>query len=87
VIGRALKYIKTGILGSKHYVLPSGFGDYFFKKAGRLIAVQRSMSEKQQNIIDETYKKSMDRAEQSETFEAMDYDIDLFGDRAFTDEE
>jgi len=79
-------HVKSGILGSKHYILPSGFGDYFINKAKRLIAIQKSMSERQKNRINETYRKDLDRAGRSETIEAMDYDVILFGDSAFTNE-
>ena len=74
------------MLGSKDYVLPSGFGDYFINKAKRLISVQNSMSSKQWNKIDETYRKDLDRAANSESMKAMDYDVILFGNDAFTNE-
>ena len=80
-------HVKEGVLGSEHYVLPSGFGDYFIKKANRLITVEKSMSEKQRKNIDEAYRRDLDRAASSETMKAMDYDVILFGDNAFTDKE
>jgi len=80
-------HVKRGVLGSKHYILPTGFGDYFIHKAKRLIAVQQSMSENQRKKIDETYRKDLDRAADSETMKAMDYDVSLFGNNAFTNEE
>jgi len=80
-------HVKKGVLGSKHYKIPSGFGDYFTRKAERLIHIQKSMSEKQRRKIDETYRKDLNRAANSETMKAMDYDVFLFGDNAFTDEE
>ncbi len=79
-------HVKEGVFGSKHYVLPSGFWDYFVNKAERLITVQNSMSEKQWGKIDETYRKDLDRAANSETMKAMDYDVILFGNNAFTNE-
>lgn len=80
-------HVKEGVLGSNHYILPSGFGDYFINKAKRLIAIQNSMSNNQRKKIDETYRKDLDRAANSETMKATDYDVILFGDNAFTNEE
>ena len=40
-------HVKKGVFGSKHYILPSRFGDYFINKAKRLITIQKSMSENQ----------------------------------------
>jgi hypothetical protein len=80
-------HVKEGVLGSTHYILPSGFGDYFMNKAKRLITIQKSMSEKQRKTIDESYRRDSDRASSSETLKAMDYDVILFGDSAFSNEE
>lgn len=79
-------HVRKGVLSSKHYMLPSGFGDYFINKANRLITIQSSMSEKQRKNIEETYRKDLDRAANSETMKAMDYDVFLFGDNAYTNE-
>lgn len=80
-------HVKKGVLGSKHYTLPAEFGDYFMNKARRLIEIQNSMSAKQKRKIDETYRRDLSRAARSETLKAMDYDVDLFGEDAFTKED
>lgn len=76
-------HVKNGVLGSKHYTLPAGFGDYFINKAKRLAKLEKSISAKQQRKIEESYSKDLDRAERSETIKAMDQDVKLFGNKAF----
>jgi len=80
-------HVKNGVLGSKHYTFPAGFGDYFIDKAKRLIKIQGSMSKNQKRKIDKTYRRDSDRAANSESMKATDYDVNLFGEDAFTDEE
>ncbi len=79
-------HVKKGVLGSKHYILPAGFGDYFVNKARGLAKIANSISPKQQQRIEESYSKDLDRAESSETVKAMDQDVKLFGNKAFTKE-
>jgi len=73
-------HVKKGVLGSKYYTLPAGFGDYFINKAKRLAKLEKSMSAKQQRKIEESYSKDLDRAARSETIKAMDQDVKLFED-------
>ncbi|MFZ5763407.1 MAG: hypothetical protein ACOY8P_10835 [Thermodesulfobacteriota bacterium] len=76
-------HVKKGVLGSKHYSLPAEFGEYFLSKARRLAEINKSMSGKQKQKIEDTYRKNINRAISSETLKAIDYDVKLFGKKAF----
>jgi len=80
-------HVKSGLLGSKHYSLPAEFGEYFMNKARRLAELNKSMSPKQKQKIEDTYRKDLDRAISSETLKAMGHDVALFGKNAFAKDE
>ena len=80
-------HVKKGVLGSKHYTIPAEFGDYFIDKAKRMKKIQKSISNNQKRKIDKTYRRDLDRAAHSETMKALGYDVNLFGQDAFTDKD
>ena len=75
--------LRRGVLEPRTYMLPKAFGDYFVSKARRYGVVQSSISANQQNKIEESYRKNIEKAAQSETVRAMTQDVKLFGRRAF----
>lgn len=80
-------HVKKGVLGSMRYSLPAVIGDYFMDRAKKVSEIKDSISSNQKRKIDESYKKNMDRAINSGTFKAMDYDVEMFGEKAFKKEE
>ena len=77
-------HINRGIIGGKqHYLLPSHFGPYFKSRAGKIRDLQRKLSPRQLEIIEASYASKPERAAASETFQAFDADVRLFGDSAF----
>jgi hypothetical protein len=80
-------HIKKGVLGSMHYSLPAGFGSYFVDRARKAAQKQAAMSPNQKRKIEKSYRKDIDRAINSESLKAMDYDVRLFGNNAFDKEE
>jgi hypothetical protein len=77
---------KHGKIKPRHYVLPFQFGEYLKNRARNLEKLNDAISEKQKKKIENTYRENIDRAVNSESFEAMHHDVTLFGDRAFKKE-
>ena len=78
-----LVHVRNGIIMPQNYRLPAQFGDYFLSKAKKFAKVHSNISERQDKIINESFRSNMDRLANSETFTAMEHDIRLFGDKAF----
>lgn len=76
-------HIKHGMLGSKHYYLPSNFGEYILDRTRRVRSIQETMSSRQKEKIDKAYRADPDHAVRSESFEALEQDVFLFGKAAF----
>lgn len=73
-----------GWVGPRQYVLPRALWDYMNDKARKSAQAMRSVSEKQQTKIDEGFRKNIDSFAGSDAFRAMQADVDMFGDAAFT---
>ena len=73
-----------GILGPREYVLPKGFGEYLTEKATKMREALDSVSDKQQSKIDDAFRKNVDRFVTSDSFKAMQADLAMFGDDAFS---
>ena len=73
-----------GTLGPRQYVLPRGFGEYLSEKAVKMREAIQSVSDRQQEKIDDTFLKSADRIVKSDSFKAMQADLAMFGDDAFS---
>jgi hypothetical protein len=80
-------HVNNGVLGSRHYSLPDKFGEYFVNKARRLAEINDSISPNQKRNIDKSYRKDLDKATNSESFKALDYDVKMFGNDAFNRKE
>ena len=79
-------HVKHGVVGPSSYTLPVQFGEYLMDKARRAADLQRKLSDKQNKKIEESYRKDMDRAANSESFRAMSEDVRLSGSKAFRSE-
>jgi len=81
-------HINRGYVGGKvGYAIPSGFGEYLKDRARMVAQAQDSISQKQWNNITKTYQAGLDRAANSESFRAMNFDVNIFGQSAFKDDE
>jgi hypothetical protein len=78
-----LVHVRNGIIMPQSYTIPAQFGDYFLSQAKRFAEVSSSISERQDEIINESFQRNIDRIANSETFTAMDHDVRLFGEKAF----
>ncbi|MEW6608536.1 MAG: hypothetical protein AB1414_14010 [bacterium] len=76
-------HINRGVIWPRDYLLPAEFGDYLMDKAQRLVDIQASISDKQNEKIRDTYLENIDKIAESESFKAMDQDVLLFGNEAF----
>jgi len=79
-------HVKRGIIGG-NVTVPDQFSEYLNERAGVMRKYNEKISRKQRDRIHESYMKNMDRVAESETFEAIDADVSLFGkERAFKKE-
>ena len=62
---------------------PEAFGEYFLEKAKRASEIQGTIRDTQKEKIRKSYLKDLDKAAKSETMQAMHYDFEMFGDKAF----
>ena len=77
--------ITKGVVQPSKYEVPSAFMDYVFSRAARMGEIMQSLSSRQKAKISETMKDNIDRAAQSETFQAMTHDFAMFGSDAFAE--
>jgi hypothetical protein len=77
-------HVRQGLLGSSQYSLPRYFFEYMMGRARRMREIEESISGKQQETIDKSFNKNLDRFAGSETFKAMEADVALFGSEAFS---
>jgi hypothetical protein len=73
----------AGTINGSNYTLPRQFGDYLFEEARRYAEVQAKISETQRDRIDETMWQNIDRVARSESFAAMQHDVQMAGKAAF----
>lgn len=76
--------LRGGRILPRKYVLPIQFGDYLASRAQRVWDAQARMSSVQRETVADTFRKNIDRFANSQLREAMEYDLSLFGDAAFT---
>ncbi len=72
-----------GTIEPKKYVLPSTLWSYFNQKANEAGEAIAAVSDKQHAKIDENFRKNIDHFPNSDSFRAMQADVEMFGDRAF----
>lgn len=73
-----------GAIEPKTYVLPRAFGEYVNGKAQGMATLLESMSDQQHQKVDEAFRKNVDRYIDSDAFEAMRADVEMFGLAAFS---
>lgn len=73
-----------GTLGPRKYVVPHGLGGYLNEKAVQMREAIQSVSDRQQEKIDDAFLKNADRFVKSDSFKAMQADLAMFGDEAFS---
>ncbi len=73
---------KKGRVGMGSFEAPIGLGQYIFDRCSRYSELQGSISPAQRTKIATSVHSDWNRAKRSETFEAIDNDIRLFGDDA-----
>lgn len=79
--------IKRGTLKSGSSVVPVGFCQFLIDCARGMSRMQAALSKRQKTKIAETMRADIDRTAQSESFTAVSYDVEMFGDRAFDEPE
>lgn len=77
-------HAKEGFIEPRKYVVPKALGDYLNEKARNMSAVIESVSDRQQSKIDAAFQANIDRIVGSDAFTAMEADIRLFGNDAFS---
>jgi hypothetical protein len=81
-------HVNNGTIGGKqHYRVPGPFGNYFMSRADKFRDLQRNLSPRQQEIVEKSYASNPERVAASESFQAFDADVRLFGDAAFRENE
>ena len=78
-------HVNHGKIESRKCTLPLDFGNYLLDRARNCGGFYNKISKRQAIKINEPYDKDIDKAIKSKTWEAMAHDIDLFGDKAFTE--
>lgn len=73
-----------GVVEPRRYTLPSPFGNYLMEKANRVSTAMSKLSERQRDKIDSAFRSNIDRIVGSDFFRAMQADVDMFGQDAFT---
>lgn len=71
-------HVEGGHVGGD-ITVPSQFGDYLVERAECLQREYDTMSAKQKDRIGKTFEKDLDRAADSESFQAMMVDVETFG--------
>lgn len=73
-----------GFIEPRKYVVPRAMGIYLNEKARKMRDALASVSDRQQGKIDSAFRANVDRFVGSDAFIAMQADVDMFGDDAFS---
>jgi hypothetical protein len=76
----------TGVIRPGHCGLPTTFGIFLADHARRMADLQAQISERQKAKILQSAMTDVERSAHSDSFEAMRYDVAMFGRDAFEDE-
>lgn len=77
-------HVKNGVIEPRTYQLPRAFFEYLNGKARRTAELLASISPRQSDKIDQSFRSSIDKYIGSDEFQAMQNDVRMFGDAAFT---
>lgn len=73
-----------GTVEPRRYTFPAPFRDYLIDKANSISAALASVSDRQRTRIDQAFRDNIDRFVGSDSFRAMDADVQMFGYAAFS---
>lgn len=73
-----------GVIEPREYILPTPFGEYIFEKANGMKDVLDTMSHAQSKKVEQAFKENVDAYISSDAFDAMEADVDMFGEKAFS---
>ena len=73
-----------GVVEPRKYTLPSPFGDFLMDKANSVTTAMSALSKIQREKIDTAFRRNIDKIVGSDFFKAMQADVNMFGQDAFT---
>lgn len=78
--------VNGGKIEPKEITIISELWEYIQEKANVCLELKSSLSNGQKRIIEEAYRKKLDEVPATETFKALQRDVDLFGEREIFEE-
>ncbi len=72
-----------GAFGVGPYVIPTDVGHYILDRARTVQMAQMSKSPRQRQVIMQAAKSDPERMDRSESIRALDYDVIMFGEKAY----
>lgn len=79
-------HANEGVIEPRKYVVPGILAHYLNEKAGKMAKALSSMSDVQRGKVDKAFRENVDRYLESDAFTAMQADIEMSGDAAFSKE-
>lgn len=76
-------HASEGAVESRRYVMPVGFGSYLNSRAKKIDEALASISDRQYQKVQDGIKANAHNFVKSDSFVAMQADIEMFGDDAF----
>lgn len=76
----------SGVVEPRHYIVPSALGGYLNEKARELRESKNALSDRQRERVEQSFRTGADRLVGSDSFLAIQADVDLFGEQAFNTE-
>lgn len=73
-----------GYVEPRKFVVPRALGEYLNEKARKMRDALASMSDRQHEKVDQAFRANIDRFIGSDAFAAMQADVEMYGDEAFT---
>jgi len=77
-------HLRKGVIGRKKLKFPAGIDEYLNHRSNKAASVLANMSETQKEKVEEMIQNNMNDKRKFEIFEALNQDIYLFGDEAFS---
>ncbi|MBC2729643.1 hypothetical protein [Thiobacillus sp.] len=73
-----------GYIEPRRFTVPHAFSGYLNEKARKMQSALASISDRQHDNVDKSFRANIDRYVGSDAFTAMQADVEMFGDDAFT---
>ncbi len=77
-------HVKKGVIEPRTYQLPQALFEYMNGRARRTAELLASISPRQSDKIDQSFRSNINKYIGSDEFQAMQNDVRMFGDAAFT---